>query len=393
MQRLRRRGLVLHHGDADVVRAGIGAIGLIAREIAPGHHAHAGLSPQLLGHGFAAAMSGNVEPEKEAARRPLVAVAVADDLVGEIELCIVEPAVLFDVAFVAIGGDRDVLRRHRHLRRRDVAQFEKGGEEILVAGGKADAQARQVRALRQRMEYDHVVEVGRGRFQHARRRVLAVDLTIALVGKDEKAVAPRQRGELVEIGAVRHRALRVRRRGEVEDDGTLEQRFVERVEVGQECAFARRRQIDRLAMGRERARRISGIERIGDQHRRLADARGHPALRGNRGEKQAFTGAIEHQHFAVRIHRTRQRIAAAEPLRDGLAERLDALVGRIAAEVVEMLRQHRADEGRDRMLRLADREVDHGLAGRDAGDQVGQPHERRAGFDPRGGGGGRRALC
>ncbi len=47
MQRLGRGFLVMHHGDADVVRAGIAAVGLIAREIAAGQNAHAGLSPQL----------------------------------------------------------------------------------------------------------------------------------------------------------------------------------------------------------------------------------------------------------------------------------------------------------------------------------------------------------
>src|ERR1700675_1235377 len=47
VQRLRRGRFVLNHGDADVIRAGIAAVGLLAREIAAGHHAHAGLLPQL----------------------------------------------------------------------------------------------------------------------------------------------------------------------------------------------------------------------------------------------------------------------------------------------------------------------------------------------------------
>ena len=59
----------------------------------------------------------------EAAGRPRIAVACADDLVGDVELLGVEPPVLLDVFFVAIGGDRDILRRHRHLRRCDVPQF------------------------------------------------------------------------------------------------------------------------------------------------------------------------------------------------------------------------------------------------------------------------------
>ncbi len=62
MQRFRRGRAVLIHGDADVVRAGIAAVGLLAREIAPGHHAHAGLLPKTLGHDLAAAVAGDVEP-------------------------------------------------------------------------------------------------------------------------------------------------------------------------------------------------------------------------------------------------------------------------------------------------------------------------------------------
>ncbi len=161
--------LVLHHGDADVANAGIAAVGLVAREIAAGHDAQARLAPEPQRGGLIAALRRDVEPEKEAAGRPPIAVAVADDLVGEIEFLRVEPAVLLDMRLVAVGGDRDPLRRHRHLRRRDVAQLEEAREECAVAGGEADAQPRQVRALRQRLELDHVGEIRAGRFEHARR--------------------------------------------------------------------------------------------------------------------------------------------------------------------------------------------------------------------------------
>ena len=98
----------------------------------------------------------DVEPEEEAAGRALVAVAVADDLIGEIEFRDVELAVLLDMGLVAIGRDRDLLRRHRHLRRRDVAQLDVAAEEAAVAGGEADAQAGQVGALGQRVEHHDV---------------------------------------------------------------------------------------------------------------------------------------------------------------------------------------------------------------------------------------------
>ena len=102
---------VLHHGDADIIGARVRAVGLLARQIAARHDAHAGFRPQALGHDFAAAEFRHVEPEEKSAGRPLVAVAVADDLVGEIELGVVQLAILFDMRLVVIGGDGDVLRK------------------------------------------------------------------------------------------------------------------------------------------------------------------------------------------------------------------------------------------------------------------------------------------
>jgi hypothetical protein len=77
----------------------------------------------------------------------MVAVAIAQDLVGEVEFDAIELSILLDMRLVAVGGDRDMLQRHRHLWRGDIAQLVEGGEEFLVAGGEADAHARQVRAL------------------------------------------------------------------------------------------------------------------------------------------------------------------------------------------------------------------------------------------------------
>src|SRR5581483_8067799 len=97
--------------------------------------------------------------EEEAASRTLVAVTIADDLVGKIKLGAVEPPVFFHMRFIAVGSDSDILRGHRHLRRRDIAQFEKGREEAAIARGEADAQAWQVRALGQRVEDNDIGEV------------------------------------------------------------------------------------------------------------------------------------------------------------------------------------------------------------------------------------------
>src|SRR5581483_6824769 len=127
----------------------------------------AGVAIKFYRRRLIAASLADIEPDAEAAGRPLVAVAIAENLIGEIELDAIELAVLFDMNFVAVGGGRDMLQRHRNLRSGDIAQLMEGGEEFPVAGGKADAHARQVRALRQRLERDHAGEVGSGTFQHA----------------------------------------------------------------------------------------------------------------------------------------------------------------------------------------------------------------------------------
>ena len=65
-----------------------------------------------------------------------------------------------------------------------------------------------------------------------------------------------------------------------------------------------------------------------------------------------------------RINRARQREAPSEPCGSSLAERVEALVHGIAAELVDMGGEHGADERRHRVLRLAHGQADGGLAGR-----------------------------
>src|SRR5579859_4391851 len=75
MERLGRGLLVVHHGDADVVRARIAAIVLLTRRVAARQHPDAGFAPQPCRHHLAAAEGGHIEPQEEAASRPAVAVA------------------------------------------------------------------------------------------------------------------------------------------------------------------------------------------------------------------------------------------------------------------------------------------------------------------------------
>ena len=88
-----------------------------ARGVRAGQHAQARFLPQLHRRAFAAAVLRHVEPKEEAAGRALVAVAIADDLVGEIELRFVERTILVDMRLIFISCGSRVLQRFRNLRR------------------------------------------------------------------------------------------------------------------------------------------------------------------------------------------------------------------------------------------------------------------------------------
>src|SRR6516164_355805 len=103
--------LVLHHSDTNIVRARIAAVGLLARQITAGHDAHAGLAPERQRRRFATALRGNVEPQKEAAGGTPIAITIADNLIGEVELRPIETAIVLDMCLVVVSRDGDALRR------------------------------------------------------------------------------------------------------------------------------------------------------------------------------------------------------------------------------------------------------------------------------------------
>src|SRR5262249_6518449 len=156
-------------------RTWIAAVGLLASEIASRHHTQPGFAPQPQRDSLVAAMLGDIEPQQEAARRPAIAITAAENLVGEVELQLVEPLVLLDMGLVRIGGDRHPLRRQRHLRRGDIAQLKEGVEEVAVACHEAYAQTWQVRAFRQRLEDDDVLEIRPRLLERTRGRPLGID--------------------------------------------------------------------------------------------------------------------------------------------------------------------------------------------------------------------------
>src|SRR5205085_9128385 len=107
---------------------------LLAREIGTRDHAHASFLVEPQRDRLVCAVARDIEPDTEATVGALVAVAVAEDLVGEIELDLVEPAVLLDVRLVIVAGDANLLQRYRHLWCCDVAQLVKRREKAFVTG-------------------------------------------------------------------------------------------------------------------------------------------------------------------------------------------------------------------------------------------------------------------
>src|SRR5580704_5615610 len=79
MQRLSGDFVIVNHRDADVVAAGIAAVILFASEITSRYNTQPRFTPQLQRRRFAATLRRYVEPQEEAAGRPLVAVTVTDD--------------------------------------------------------------------------------------------------------------------------------------------------------------------------------------------------------------------------------------------------------------------------------------------------------------------------
>src|SRR5258705_12488794 len=100
---------VLHQRQANVAGAGIAAVRLLPRQIASWHHAHAAVPVEFHRRRFVAATVRHIEPDAEAAGGPAIAVAIAENLIGEIVLDDVEPPVLLAMRPVAVVRDPDML--------------------------------------------------------------------------------------------------------------------------------------------------------------------------------------------------------------------------------------------------------------------------------------------
>ena len=208
---------------------------------------------------------------------------------------------------------------------------------------------------------------------------IAIDLAIAFVAEDEKAVTARQRHELREIRAVGHRALRIGRRREIDRRPCAPR---DRRSAHRDRAKIRspRSRADKPARNRRRWRRRNTPHKTDWAPARPDGRRAGPTQRFAASAARNRPSRVPLSTSTSRggIDGARERVAAVEPLRDGFAESIEPLVHRIAAELIDMGGDHRPDERRNRMLRLADRHADRRLARRHVAQQFAQPHERRA---------------
>ncbi len=219
--------------------------------------------------------------------------------------------------------------------------------------------------------------------QDARRRRVAPDLGIAFVSQHDEVVLLGQRDEIAQVLLARHRSLRVRRRAEVAQRDAVEHRGRQRRVVGQEPRSGRRRRLDRLGADRQRSCAIRLVERVRHQH---GGPRAVLCLRRERERRveQALARAVQRHDPRVRVEP--RAVPSRDPVGDGRAQILGPVIGRIAAELVEMRGDRLGDQRRQRMPRLADRHRQFRPARRMAVEQPPQTRKRvfRQGSEPLG---------
>src|SRR4051794_3144900 len=102
MQGLGRCFAVRHQSETDVTGAGIAAIELGPSQIAAGDDAPAPVPKKFHGCPPVAAALRDTQPDAEAAGGPPIAIAIAEDLVGEIEFDPIQPPIFLDMRFIAV---------------------------------------------------------------------------------------------------------------------------------------------------------------------------------------------------------------------------------------------------------------------------------------------------
>ena len=157
-------------------------------KIGSGKDAQRRLRPQRAGRLLAVA---DVQPEKETAGWPNKAESASEKLFREVEFRAVERPVRFRVRVFLPQQRRGAQDRQRDGCAGEGAQPPERLDRACIAGDKAGSQARHVRALRERMKNEDIVEASseqRAGFERSRRRCVIVDVGLALVDADNEVV-------------------------------------------------------------------------------------------------------------------------------------------------------------------------------------------------------------
>ncbi len=215
--------------------------------------------------------------------------------------------------------------------------------------------------------------------QRADRRVSRVDLRIALVEEQHEVVTASESECLANVGCIRHRALRVSGRADVESNRARQQLglALECIEIGQMTRGTGGIEKHGLTIARQRCAEIGLVEGIDDEDR-WSPGHALATRRGNRREEQCLARAADGQHLARRIDGAGDAVAPPDPSGDCLAQLVRAADLRVCAKRRAGFVEALGDEGRHDLARIADRQIDGlGVAGCYAIEQAPRACERR----------------
>mmetsp|Transcript_7493 Transcript_7493/g.13987 ORF Transcript_7493/g.13987 Transcript_7493/m.13987 type:complete len:326 (+) Transcript_7493:712-1689(+) len=282
------------------------------------------------------------------------------------------------MGLVVPGRDAGGLHQRAHRTAVVGAVEQELLQQRRVARHETGTQPGHVGALGQRGEGDQVAEIraaqARRRFKAAERCLVPeIDLRVALIGRNHKAMAVAQLEQGLPFGQRHHGAARVARRADIHQLGAgpgrhvhlgpIDREIARRVGVGEEDVGARE----------QRGAFVDLIERIwaDDDGRRPG-----PVDHGLRNREQRFARTIDRQHLAGGVQR--QAVAAMNPAGYRLAKRGRAGGGRVAGQPGHRAAQCLFDQRRRGMAGLADAERNRRElgVGRDAGGELPQSLER-----------------
>ncbi len=381
--RTRRRGLhgVGHGGDqrdAHEPLAGIHAV-RGAGKIAARQHGDVGLGEQPSREILVVA-PGQLHPEIEGRLGVRERQHGVHDLVERREFLAVKAPVLDHVRLVLPCRHRGRLHGVAHRRAVVGAVEEEAFDHLRVARGETRAQARRIGALRERPHRQQVREIAAAELRrglHAAqrfRRLVEVDLAVALVRDDDEAVAIREREELPPFVQRHDAPARVARRAGVEQPHLRPNRLGDAFPVGLHAVGGQRVQVIRRGACEQRGAFVDLVEGIGEGDQRVLVARVDDGLRDCE-QRLARAGHRQHLRLGVDL---RESIAPLQPRRDRGAQFGDALGDGVTGEARHARRERVGEQLRRGVLRLADREVDvrEPRGRRDAGQEQAQLLER-----------------